>query len=70
MRVITRLLWVDKRLSRAKKTYYITSALLDDGGEAEGYGSEFKVGDLVEVFYRPQYDKITMQKSKIQTPPI
>lgn len=61
MRTIIEIQRVDTNVSRKGNQYFITHALLDDGGECEGFGKDFKVGDEVEVFLHR--GKIKMQKS-------
>lgn len=51
MRSIIKIEGVEERKSRLGKRYYRTYAILDDGTEAVGYGSDFDLGDKVQVFY-------------------
>jgi hypothetical protein len=51
-------------MSEAGKEYSVTTAQMDDGQIAEGYGVNFVVGDEVEVFFHEKYNKIKMQKGK------
>lgn len=51
MRTILKILYIEKRADKNDKPYARTTALLDDGTEATGFGNRFKVGDKVEVFY-------------------
>lgn len=46
-----------------EKVYWRTYALLDDGSEAIGYGKDFDLGDLVEVFHDSKWDTIKMRKT-------
>lgn len=52
-------MWVERKESKKSETYWKTTALLDDGTEAQGYGREFKVDDPVEVFFH--YGQVKMQ---------
>lgn len=60
VRKILEILWIDRKESKAGKTYWKTTALLDDGTEATGFGKEFKMEDPVEVFFH--YGQIKMRK--------
>lgn len=62
MRTILEIMWVEKKKSKAGKTYFKTTALLDNGEEASGFGNEFKVGDPVECFHDAKWDVIKMRK--------
>lgn len=45
-------MWVERRTNKTTgKPYKRTTALLDDGTEAIGFGDEFRVGSQVEVFF-------------------
>ncbi len=63
MREIIDIQYVEDKVSKDKKKYKITHALLDDGEEVQGYGDDFKQGDLVEVFFHEQYGKVKMRKT-------
>lgn len=60
MRRIIEILWVEKT-----KTYERTHAKLDDGSIVVGFGTDFKIGDLVMSFYHEKYDQHKMSKPKV-----
>lgn len=60
MRTIIEIVGVEKRVSNGGDPYHRTHAILDDGTEATGYGSDFKVDDKVEVFFHK--DTVKMRK--------
>lgn len=51
MRSVISIEYKEEKLSKAKKRYTITHVLLDDGTEAEYFGSDVKVDDSVECFF-------------------
>lgn len=61
MRTILEILWIDRKESKSGDSYFKTTALLDDGTEATGFGREFKVADEVEVFHDQKWDVIKMK---------
>ena len=66
MRKIIEIVGVEERINKqTKKPYFITLAVVDDGTEVSGYGKDFKVDDLVEVFFHKHV--IKMQKTKPST---
>lgn len=69
MRVIIDILHVEQRTDKAGKSYYRTHALVDSGEECVGYGKDFKVGDLVEVFFDHKYNTIKMRRGKHDSGP-
>ena len=44
------------------KEYSITHAVLETGEEVSGWGSDFKVGDVVEYWWEERYNKVKMVK--------
>lgn len=40
-----------RRAAMSRKVYQRTHAILDDGTEAVGFGDDFEIGNLVEVFF-------------------
>jgi len=52
---------MERKTSKKGDEYHLTHALLDDGTEAIGYGTDFVPTDKVEVFFH--YNKIKMRKS-------
>lgn len=62
MRLIKEILWIDRKKSKAGNTYFKTTALLDNGEEATGFGKEFKEGDEVQVFHDYRWDEIKMRR--------
>lgn len=63
MRKIIDIMFIDERINKTtNKPYFITTAQLDDGSEAEGYGKEFRIDDKVECFFH--YGKIKMRKGR------
>jgi hypothetical protein len=62
MRAIISIIGVEEKRDKDNKLFYRTHALLDDGSEVIGYGSDYKVGDKVESFYHAQYDTHKMRK--------
>lgn len=45
-------MYIDERINKkTDKPYFITTALIDDGSEAEFFGEGLRIGDEVEVFY-------------------
>lgn len=61
MRTIINIIGI-KHWEKDDKKHSKTLALLDDGTEAYGYGSDYKLGDEVEVFFH--WQEIKMRKSK------
>lgn len=66
MRRIIEVIGVETKL-KDDKPYQVTHVVLDDGEEATGYG-EYRVGDLVERFYDPRYDRIKIKRTGRFTP--
>lgn len=62
MRTIIDIEYIDKKISKKGKSYFLTTALLDDGTEATGWGEGFNRGDSVEVWFDERYNRINMQK--------
>lgn len=58
MRKIIQIVGKEPRVSKAGKDYVRTHAVLDDGTECVGWGADFAVGDLVEVFYHKETCKM------------
>lgn len=52
--------WVDGNNKPHKKTFVV----LDDGLEAAGYGTDFQVGDSVEVFHDDKWNQVKVRKGK------
>ena len=48
--------------TKDNKRYSITHAILEDGTEASGYGTEFEIGDSVEYWWEERYNKVKMVK--------
>lgn len=46
------------------KEYSITHAVLETGEEVSGWGSDFKVGDVVEYWFDSQFNKTKMRKKR------
>lgn len=61
IRTIISILFIERRETEGR-TYYRTHAMVDTGQECVGYGRDFKVGDLVEVFHHSKWDVIKMRK--------
>lgn len=57
MRKIIKILAVEKN-----KRFTRTHALLDDGSEVTGYGTDFKVGDLVQSFWHEKWQTHKIRK--------
>lgn len=62
MRLILKIINKSKRTSREGKVYSVTTAQMDDGQIAEGFGTNFEVGDEVQVFFHEKFGKIKMRK--------
>lgn len=62
MRLILKIINKSKRTSKEGTVYSVTTAQMDDGQIAEGFGTNFEVGDEVEVFHHAKYDKVKMRK--------
>lgn len=61
MREIQQILYVEEKVNkRTHKPYHKTTALLDDGTEAKGFGNDYRVGDMVMTFYEDKWDEIKM----------
>lgn len=58
MRSIVKIEYVEELKDKNGKTYYRTYAVLDDGSEAIGYGSDFDLGDRVQYFFHKQTPKM------------
>jgi hypothetical protein len=63
MREVIKIIGTTGRTSKEGKPYNITHLQVDDGTEAEFYGTDVEVGDKVEVFLH--YGKIKAQKGKL-----
>lgn len=61
MRKILEILFIDRKEHPEKGSYFKTTALLDDGTEATGYGKDFQAGNEVEVFLDKRWDVIKMR---------
>lgn len=59
MRTIIRIVGVEKH-----KGYSLTHVVTDDGTEATGYGTDFKVGDKVELFFHAKWNRIKIRLAK------
>jgi len=46
------------------KEYSITHAVLETGEEVSGWGSDFRVGDVVEYWFDSQFNKTKMRKKR------
>lgn len=51
MREIIRIEGTEERKDKNGKRYYRTYAILDDGSEVTGFGSDFDLGDKVQSFF-------------------
>lgn len=60
MRKVIEILYIDKKVSKSGRRYAITTALLDDGTEAEYFGEGLRMQDEVEVFFH--YGKVKCRK--------
>lgn len=61
MRKIIRIVGHEERLKNNER-YTITHALLEDGEEVTGWGSEFEVGDEVMTWWDEQHNKAKMKR--------
>lgn len=62
MRTIIKVEGVEEK-RKDNEIYYKTYAVVDDGTECVGFGKDFKVNDLVEVFLDYRYDEVKMRHS-------
>lgn len=60
MRTIISIDHIEER-QKDDKTYYRTYATVDSGEECVGYGRDFKVGDLVEVFFDAAHNTVKIR---------
>ena len=49
--------------TKDNKFHTRTHAVLEDGSEVQGYGSDFEVGNLVESFFDEEHDVYKMRKT-------
>lgn len=61
MRKVIEVLHTEHKTSKAGEDYTVTYVLLDDGTEARAFG-ELKVGDEVQVWHNPDFDRIECQR--------
>ena len=62
MRTIIDIEYIDEKIDKNGKAYFLTTALLDDGTEAVGWGEGFARGDKVEVWFEERYNRINMRR--------
>lgn len=62
MRKIIKIEHVEQREDKNGKTFWRTYAVVDDGTECVGWGKDFDLGDMVEVFLH--YGVIKMRKRR------
>lgn len=64
MRTILRIDHIEEKTNAKGDIYHRTHATLEDGEECVGFGKDFKVGDLVMVFYDDKWGLCKMMKKK------
>ena len=60
MRTLIEIIGTQEKRDKDNHIYYKTLAMIDDGTECWGWGSDFQIGDQVEVFFH--HDEIKMRK--------
>ena len=65
MAYIIEILNIEEKYKNSKP-YYNTTVLINDGTEAVAYGKDFKIGDVVEVFFHEGYDKIKFRLKNVK----